>query len=397
MTFWKRMMSADYRAALAAEAAGNIEAAAERYGLAGDRAGAVRMHLARAQRAPDRAAEIAALRDGLHWAGDDPLLRRMAGSALGKALLARADAEGVATARDRERLREAAQILATGGEHRLSGETYERLGDFSAAATAYSAGGLIDKVEDALARDDDRLRDERELKDAYASYQTQMRLGRRDEARAELARAAQSAPDAGTYRRLLDELDTKLISGGRVVLRRRHGRAITLCGVSTIAIGRDALCDLPLRAGGVSRRHCEIEVAGSGGFQLHDAGSRNGTALGGLPIAGRVPLVGTGAFELGDDTRIEFRLAGEPAALHLTVSRGLDRGTELVAAADGEAIDLGPHGVAAEVVFKNGRPWLGKGAAARELRFNGEPVGAGRVQLVRGDLVVVDAEELDIA
>ncbi len=59
MTFWKRMLSADYRAAVAAEAAGNVDAAAERYGLAGDRAGAVRMHVARAERASDRAAAIA--------------------------------------------------------------------------------------------------------------------------------------------------------------------------------------------------------------------------------------------------------------------------------------------------------------------------------------------------
>src|SRR5688500_9077625 len=111
----KRLFSADYRAAVAAEAAGNVELAAERYGLAGDRAAAVRMHVARARRATDRAAEIAALHDALHWAGDEGPLVQLASAALGKALYARALAEGVATARDRERIREAARLLSTGG------------------------------------------------------------------------------------------------------------------------------------------------------------------------------------------------------------------------------------------------------------------------------------------
>ena len=396
MSLWKRMLSADYRAALAAEASGNVDSAAERYGLAGDREGAVRMHLARAQRAGDRNAEIAALRDALHWAGAEPALRRMAAAALGRALLARADAEGVATARDRERLREAAAMLVAGGDHRRAGEIHERLGDFAAAALAYSAGGLIEKVEDVLGRDEERHRNESERKDAFASYEAHMRVGRRDDARANLVRCVAAAPDTGEYRRLLDELDARLITGGRVELRRRHGAAIIVCGAPLLGIGRDALCDLALRAGGVSRRHAEIEVGGGGVFHLRDAGSRNGTALGGLPIAGRMPLAGTGAFELGDDTRIEFRLVGDPPALLLEVTRGLDRGVQVLAAHDGERIPLSAIGLAGDLVFASGRPWLGKDAA-RELRLGGEAVRHGRVQLVRGDRVVLDSEEIDVA
>ena len=63
MTFFRRVFSADYRAAVAAEAAGNVDLAAERYALAGENEGAVRMHLARAARAGSRLAEIGALRD----------------------------------------------------------------------------------------------------------------------------------------------------------------------------------------------------------------------------------------------------------------------------------------------------------------------------------------------
>jgi tetratricopeptide (TPR) repeat protein len=388
------MLSADYRAALAAEASGNVEAAAERYGLAGDREGAVRMHLARAQRAGDRNAEIAALRDALHWAGDDPPLRRMAAGALGRSLHARAEAEGVATARDRERLREAAAMLVAGGEYRLAGEIHEKLGDYTAAAGAYSAGGLIERVEEALGHDDERHRKERERRDAYAGYETQMRVGRRDDARAELLRCIQAATDAGDYRRLLDDLESRLLTGGRVELRRRQGRPVIACGAPLIAIGRDALCDLPLRTGGISRRHAEIEVSGGGHFALRDAGSRNGTALAGLPIAGKVPLSDTGSFDLGDDTRIDFRIADH--VLVLTVASGLDRGATLLAAAEGEVVDLGPAGIGGDVLFQRGRPWLSTGASGT-LTLGGEPIRHGRVQLVRGDRVVVDGEELEVA
>jgi hypothetical protein len=398
--FFKRLFSADYRAAVAAEAAGNVELAAERYGLAGDRANAVRMHLARAKRAADRAAEIAALHDALHWAGEDAELVRQASAGLGKALYARAVAEGIATARDRERIREAARLLAAGGDHATAGEAWELIGDHQAAAAAYSSAGLVEKVEAALAADEANDQRERERKDAFADYETHMRLGRRDDARADLQRciaACGEAAEGGEYRRLLDQLETNLITGGRMQLRRRRGGAAVLCAVPLIAIGRDGLCDLVLRTGGVSRRHAEIEVAGSGGpFMLKDGGSRNGTAIGGMPIAGRVPLRGIGSFELGDDCTIAFETRGAPEVLVLTVETGVDRGARLVGAADGDRIELSPVGLAADVVFAEGRPWLGKGDA-RELVFSGEPVGAGRVQLIRGDVFVVDGEEVEVA
>jgi len=399
VTFLKRFFSADYRAAVAAEAAGNVELAAERYGLAGDRGAAVRMHLARARRATERAAEIAALHDALHWAGSVPELVQLASAALGRALYLRAVAEGVATARDRERIREAARLLAAGGDHATAGEAWEAIGDWQAAATAYSNAGLVDKVEATLSTEEEQQRRERERRDAFADYETNRRVGRRDDARADLHRAiaaAGEAGEAGEYRRLLDQLDGDLITAGRVHLRRRRGGGGVLCAVPVVAIGRDALCDLVLRTGGVSRRHSEIEVTASGGpFLLRDAGSRNGTAIGGMPIAGRVPLHGTGSFELGDDCRLDFETTGTPEVLRITVATGVDRGARLIAAADGDRIDLALIDLAGDVVFANGRPWLGKGRA-RELVFNGELLGAGRVQLIRGDVVLIDGEEIDV-
>jgi hypothetical protein len=107
-----------------------------------------------------------------------------------------------------------------------------------------------------------------------------------------------------------------------------------------------------------------------------------------------VPLSDAGSFDLGDDVRIDFRVAG--LVLVLTVTSGLDRGATLLAAAEGEVIDLAPAGIGGDLLFQRGRPWLSTGASGT-LLLGGEPIRHGRVQLVRGDRAVVDGEELDVA
>lgn len=392
VSFLRRVFSADYRAAVAAEAAGNVDLAAERYALAGETDGAVRMHLARAARAPSRHAEIGALRDAVRWAGEDPDLRRRAAAALGKALWEAAKAEGIATERDRLKVREAADLLVAGENHQLAGEALEAINDHLAAANAYSAGGLVERMEVALAKDDasnDRARTEA---DAFANYETAMRVGRRDQARAELVRAVAAASVAGEYRRLLDQLDTSLLTAGKVELKRRGKPLIVACAAPKLVLGRDPLCDLTLRAGGVSRQHAEIERTADA-FYLRDLDSRNGTTVAGLPLAGRVPLAGAGTFGLGDECTITFELAN--GALILRCGGGLDRGVALIAGDDGQHLDLTPVGLPLDLVFKAGRPMLGRGSA-KEVVFNDERLGDVHVQLIRGDRIVADGDEIDI-
>lgn len=393
MSFLRRVFSADYRAAVAAEAAGNVDLAAERYGLAGEHEGAVRMHLARAARARDRHAELGALRDAMRWAGDDPVLRRQAAAALGKALFESARAEGIATERDRTRIREAADLLVLGEDHSLAGEALETIGDHLAAATAYSSGGLVERMERALAKDDDAAGRAREEADAFADYQTAMRVGRRDDARNELVRAVAAASVAAEYRRLLDQLDTALLSAGKLELRRRNKPRLVACAAQKLVLGRDPLCDLTLRTGGVSRQHAEIARGPDRAFLLRDLDSRNGTSLHGMPLAGRLPLVGTGRFALGDECQLEYEHAGE--VLILRVPSGLDRGVALIAGDDGERLDLAPLGLGLDLVFRRGRPLLGRGAC-KEVKFNDEPLGDVRVQLIRGDRVFADGDEIDV-
>ena len=119
----------------------------------------------------------------------------------------------------------------------------------------------------------------------------------------------------------------------------------------------------------------------------------NGTTVAGLPLVGKVPLVGTGTFGLGEECTLEF----EATATHLTLRliNGLDRGTSLVATDDGGRIELAPLGLGLDVVFQRGRPLLGRGTA-KDVSFNDEPLGDVRVQLIRGDRIVADGDEIDV-
>lgn len=391
MTFFRRLFSSDYRAARAAEAAGDPDGAAQHYALAGDLEAAVRMHIARAARAPDRAAEIAALRDALHWAGAEPALVAMASGALGRALYAKAKAEGIATSRDRERVREAAQLLVAGNAHGEAGDAFHAIGDLAAAAHAYSDAGLIDRVEAALAEDSKKSESEMVARDAFADYELHRRLGRRTEARIALE-ASLAAEPTDDRRRLLDTLTAELITSGRVELRVRGGHGVVVCARPLVALGRDALCDLALRAGGVSRRHAELEPTAAG-FTVKDGGSRNGTLLGGLPIAGKVALPERGTLALGEDCRVDFEIAG--GVFFGTVATGLDRGRRLVIARPGQVVDLAPAALACELCFTDGAPWLGRPGSWFVL--GDDRIGSGRAQLIVGDVVTWDGVTIDVA
>lgn len=397
MGFFKRLFSADYRAAVAAEAAGDLELAAERYALAGQKSSAVRVHLARAERAASRKGEIAALRDADHWADEDPELRARVSKRLGQALLAQAQAEGIATARDRERVREAAKLLMRGRAHRAAGDAYELIGDDDAAAAAYRAGGLVDKMEEALIRDQERVEVKRAVNDAFADYEVASRGGDRDAAIRALRRAADAAEHKAEYRRMLDELESRLITGGRVTLSLPQRGRITLFGGDKLVIGRDPLCDYILRSGGISRRHAAIEITSEGdavSFLLADAGSRNGTLVAGMPLAGSVPLEGEGRFELGEHCAVDYTVTGTPPVLTLSVAAGLDANSTLRAAGPETLIDLADLGVPARLYFQAGRPMLQH--PGRDIVLSGHRIVHGDAQLIHGDSLAIEGIEIEV-
>jgi len=410
VSFFKRVFSADYRAAVAAEAAGDLELAAERYALAGEHEAAVRVHVARARRTESRDDAIRALRDALHWAREDDDLRREVTVALGRALLTKAKDQGVATERDRERVRDAAKLMAEGGQYDEAGTALEEIGEDRIAAKIFEMGGLVFRMEAALSRITEHADRDRALRDAFAEYEVHSRGGDRLAARDALRRCVEVADRKAEYRTLLDDLESRLIGGGLVVIRRRtrggHEIApqLALRSGESLTIGRDTLCDVVLRSGGVSRVHAEVAWGvpnGDGdqqsGFLLRDRKSRNGTLVGGMPIAGAVPLRGTGSFGIGDDCTVDYEVANEPQRLVLRMQSGLDRGAVACFWRDESPVALEPLlGLAMSAEFRDGRPWVRTAPPERSARLNGELIARGDIQLIHGDALIVDGIEVDI-
>src|SRR6476661_7013597 len=107
VTFFKRMFSADFRRAVAAEAAGDYAEAARAYALAGEHAKVAEMHLLRAERAPSPEANLAELRAAVRWADPEEPDGRAVRRRIARALFVWAKQAGVVSDADRAVVREA--------------------------------------------------------------------------------------------------------------------------------------------------------------------------------------------------------------------------------------------------------------------------------------------------
>ena len=177
------------------------------------------------------------------------------------------------------------------------------------------------------------------------------------------------------------ETGARLRRGRAVSLRLADGRVLRVAALPAV-IGRDPSVELPLREPTVSRRHARLSEM-DGLITLEDAGSRSGTCLGGLRVAGRLPLRGDGEIQLGASCRLQFR-SRTPLGLVLEATEGLDRGHVAVVAPDpveiGALIGLStPLQVSfAEGVARFERP------AGNTFRVGGQLVGP-RCDLLQGE------------
>ena len=376
MAFLKRVLSSDYRRALAAEAGGEYLEAARAYALAGERAKVAEMHLYLAERAGSPDGRLAELRAALRWAdgSDEPArtLRRH----IGRALLSHVRAQGTRSERDLTLLREAAALLAATGDHAGAGECHELAGDDTQAADSYQQAGEVERLEAVLAREEHRDQRSTRLRQLFDEHRLLDGRGERDAAIARLEECVRLDPGGGSAE-LLATLRERRLSDGNVALREDAGARHRYAGAFPFPLGRDA-GGLVLHDAGVSRRHAEI-VSVDGTFRVRDAGSRNGTRLGGVPIEGVMPLVGEGELGLGRECVVRFVV--QPEGLRLEIARGRDRGLVLLLSSRPISI----AGGLATLRFDAGRPML-RAAPGVAMRLGGHR-GAEDVQLLRDDVI----------
>jgi tetratricopeptide (TPR) repeat protein len=403
-----RWFSPAYRYALQAEAEGRYIDAARAFALCGQRLKVAEMHLLEAERRGTPPSALRELHIATHFADDHSDFSRELRKRLGQLYL-RVLKECVLGPAERELCAEAATLLLQAGEPASAAAAYELGGDLERAASAYEQAGDIDKVEALHATiAEQRLSSERE-RQAIATYRAQLELGQRREALATLQHHSRLATDPSATQQLLGELGQRLLPAGQVRLRQRRrgtdpqaagaapSRETVYLGRFPIALGRsgaggEALP--PWADAGLSRDHAQIEVgsdADGAPFLLRDLGSKNGTTLDGLPIAGPLPLRGDGEIGLGKHICLHFVVVGR--TLELAILRGRGQGLRLVGSPQPIALT---DGLELHFSADDGQPLLVQtDPSFGELLLNGKRAPR-RLQLLRDDIVELGELRLEV-
>ncbi|MDF1562580.1 MAG: FHA domain-containing protein [Deltaproteobacteria bacterium] len=382
----KRLFSPSYRRGLAAEAAGELESAAEHFARAGMPALVLRVRLAHAARQEEPGRRLLLKAQALETAagsGLDPAELREPRLRLARELLEKGEAE------DR---RQALALLTAAEALEEAAELHLEDGDFEQARRLLERGRHFERLEAIDRAEAERRSRESRQSEAEAEARACARQGRRREAEERwLALERDEALDPegrARARKAREALQAERLTG-RARLRAEDGRVVILVAGLPAVLGRGEESPLPLADPGVSRRHARLLREGEA-LWLEDLGSRNGTLIDGVPLAGRLELGPEGRFELGDAVRIRWEV-GPPATLEL--ERGLAAGSRCLFLREGEAVSLtrlfpGTGGEAVEdpavrLRLERGRFLLEGGPA---LRLDHEPVeGPGAVELADGD------------
>jgi hypothetical protein len=283
---------------------------------------------------------------------------------------------------ERRTLVRAATLLADAGDHRRAALVYEDLGDEPRAANAWGALGDLDRMEAALARDEQRANSRRAAVDAVRQFEALLTGGERRAAIAAVASFA-AVPEAATATARAARIGGNLIGGRGISLRAPGG---TWCRVAVLPVhlGRDRGVEVPLRDLAVSRRHALLR-AGDDGITIEDAGSRGGVRIGGARVDAPLPLRGAGEISLGASTTLRFQVSGPNVLLEGTA--GLDRSLRALVGAGAVALaPLFPEAEGLSLAFAAGARLVRRPEVS--VRVDGHYIGPG-CDLVHGDVIEI--------
>jgi hypothetical protein len=183
------------------------------------------------------------------------------------------------TAMLRQDLLEVARELEAMGEFVTAAEAYGRAGDAEAEARNLARSGEIDRLDALLHTEQGKSRELLARRDLQGRFSELVATGRRREA----AALARSSPDEA-LREQGRALSARRASGPVAHMWVR-GQVMRLVLGDRITVGRVAM--LSIASAAVSREHLIVERRGSEAV-VRDLGSRNGTTLRGLALAGEM-------------------------------------------------------------------------------------------------------------
>lgn len=391
MSFFRDLFDGRARRARALEAEGKHRDAAALYAQLGEKIEAARCLAHVGDRAGSLDERLAA------WLDAEGLLpaiavdeRKALDVKIGRALLDDARARGLAGAEERRRLLDAASRLERAQKHAEAADAFELLGQKEDAARCLELGGEVDRLEKLLS--DTNAVDAREarIRRLVSEHELALALGDRRSARQALREVVELAPEDAGLRQLLRRLDERWVRAP--VTLAVGGRRVAFASRLPAVLGRSD-ADVAVRGTSVSRQHAEIALEG-GRFVLRDRGSRNGTLVSGMPLAGAMPVDGALEVGLGEDVTLAVRVSG--TTCEIEVVRGLDRGLLHVVGQGALGVPGAPAILELDAEGAALVPLPGETAVL-------VPAGAGtgrkvqgRIDLLRGDVIELGGVRVEV-
>jgi hypothetical protein len=376
-------MRSDVRNARRAELRGELEKAAELYGVAGAPEEAARVMILRGDAETDVRTRMKHYTQAVATAPEGHRVRDEARKKRAALLVAQFGGAALSESARRE-LRGAAGELLALGDAASAAEAYKLAGDGEGQAKALTQAGDVESLELLLSEQQKKDRSERDRQNVHGDVELLASSGRRREALA-AAEKWLAAHDDAALRDRAAMLKARRVLGPVVRLRVR-GKDTSIALGDDLVIGRTE-GTLHVASQAVSRQHVRIAREGEA-IVVRDLGSRNGTQLRGMNLVGSVPIPESGALEL---------TLGKEVHVRIQRSAIFD---------DAIAIELGGDTYVAPL----GRarvpslPWelaTGEGGWV-ELATNGAPPYAGdvrmgdRVTLLSGDVLASERAGTDV-
>lgn len=246
--------------------------------------------------------------------------------------------------------------------------------------------GDIERLERVLDESHEKRHRTTHLRRLLSEYEMAMRVGGRDVARHALREARLLAPGDATVLDLVRRLEERWPVQRTLRLVIGETRVRLVSRLPVIAGRADA--DIVVRGASVSRRHCAADRRGDEVI-IRDLGSRNGTFVNGVLLAGEIALSGPAEIGLGDDVTLDVRLAEH--GLTFEVVRGLDRGDRIIV---GKGDALRVSGLAATFAFVADRVML-EADSGVAVQLADQPVVAA-IDLLHGDSLVVGGVPVEV-
>lgn len=248
-------------------------------------------------------------------------------------------------------------------------EAYRRAGDVEGEARALARAGDVERLDALLGAQQTGEREVRARREAHEEMGVLVASGRRREA----AALARTSDDAAVRERGRG-LEQRRVAG-EVVRLQLEGRELTLVLGDEVVVGRVGAVSVASAA--VSRQHVAVARRGRE-VVVRDLGSRNGTTLRGLSLAGEAVVADGIEVRLGKEVPLVVRPSQElPGAVVLEVG-----GARYVA-------PLGPArlGVGAWRLERAADGWVELVTDDAPPAFAGALRLAPRVTLVSGDAI----------